>query len=123
MVFNIKRIIMVNISEKTKKSIVSSDVQQEIIKQVDIFNKKYMNADCVYTFNIKGKFIYLMYSQDNSVENVCRLTYGGDVNNMDFAIYKYSTEKYDPSEFFPGIEYVDGTVTGAMKAGLKAYPI
>ncbi len=30
---------------------------------------------------------------------------------------------YDPDEwFFPGSESVDGTVAGAMKAGLAAYP-
>ena len=41
-----------------------------------------------------------------------------------FAIFKYSSEKYDPEEwFFPGGEFVDGTVTGAMKAGMKAYEI
>ena len=34
------------------------------------------------------------------------------------------SEKYDPEEwFFPGEEYVDGTVTGAMKAGMAAYEI
>jgi hypothetical protein len=33
-------------------------------------------------------------------------------------------ERYDPDEwFFPGSEFVDGTLQGAMKAGLEAYPI
>jgi hypothetical protein len=50
------------------------------------------------------------------------LTYAGDVDDMDFAIYKYSTEKYDPNEWgFTGSECVDGTLEGAMKAGLKVY--
>ncbi|HEX9839103.1 MAG TPA: hypothetical protein VGA72_07145 [Anaerolineales bacterium] len=32
--------------------------------------------------------------------------------------------KYDPEEwFFPGEELVDGTVVGAMKAGMVAYEI
>ena len=40
-----------------------------------------------------------------------------------FAIYKYSDEQYDEEEwFFPGSEHVDGTIEGAMKAGLEAYP-
>lgn len=31
--------------------------------------------------------------------------------------------RYDPNEwFFPGSGYLDGTVEGAMKAGLEAYP-
>jgi hypothetical protein len=46
------------------------------------------------------------------------------MDNWDFAIYKYSDNCYDPEEwFFPGEEFVDGTVTGAMKAGMKAYDI
>ncbi len=31
--------------------------------------------------------------------------------------------RYDPDEWmFPGSGYLDGTVEGAMKAGLEAYP-
>jgi hypothetical protein len=53
-----------------------------------------------------------------------RLTWNGKMDNWDFAIYKYSSEQYDPEEwFFPGAEFVDGTVTGAMKAGMAAYEI
>ena len=41
----------------------------------------------------------------------------------EFAIYKYSSEGYDDDEFFfPGAGNVDGTVEGAMLAGLEAYP-
>jgi hypothetical protein len=46
------------------------------------------------------------------------------MDNWGFAIYKYSDNCYDPEEwFFPGEQYVDGTVTGAMKAGMEAYDI
>jgi hypothetical protein len=42
----------------------------------------------------------------------------------EFAIYKYSDDQYDAEEwFFPGSQHVDGTVEGALKAGLKAYPL
>jgi hypothetical protein len=41
----------------------------------------------------------------------------------EFAIFKYSDERYDPDEWmFPGGEELDGTIEGAMRAGLKAYP-
>ena len=41
-----------------------------------------------------------------------------------FAIFKWSSDKYDPDEwFFPGVEYVDGTIEGAIKATLEAYPV
>ena len=40
-----------------------------------------------------------------------------------FAIYKYSDERYDAEEwFFPGVGHINGTLEGAMKAGLEAYP-
>ena len=46
------------------------------------------------------------------------------MDNWDFAIYRHSKERYDPDEwFFPGTEFVDGTVIGAMQAGLAAYPV
>jgi hypothetical protein len=45
------------------------------------------------------------------------------MQHWDFAIYKYSDECYDPDEwFFPGAEEVDGTIEGAMRAGLMTYP-
>jgi len=38
-----------------------------------------------------------------------------------FAINKWTWSGYDPDEFlFPGAEFVDGTVEGAIKAGLDA---
>ena len=54
---------------------------------------------------------------------ICRLKYTGDMNDWEFAIYRYGNERYNPYEwFFPGAEYVERTVKGAMKAGLMAYP-
>ena len=48
----------------------------------------------------------------------------GKMDNREFAIFKWSSERYDPEEwFFPGSEYVDGTIEGAMKAGIEAYPV
>lgn len=45
------------------------------------------------------------------------------MDNWEFAIYKYSKDRYDPDEWmFPGSGHVDGTVEGAMKAGIEAYP-
>jgi hypothetical protein len=46
------------------------------------------------------------------------------MNGWDFAIFKWSMETYAPNEWmFPGSELVDGTVEGAMRAGLEAYPV
>ena len=39
-----------------------------------------------------------------------------------FAIYKYSSECYDPEEpWFPGAELLDGTVEQALKVGMQAH--
>ena len=109
-----------------KKEIIPASVVSEIESRVENFNKNYMaKKNSMYVFQIKGKFIYLMRTNDDdeSLENICRLTYRGDLENTEFAIYKFSTEKYDPNEWgFPGERLVDGSLEGAMKAGLKAYP-
>jgi hypothetical protein len=45
------------------------------------------------------------------------------MDNWEFAIFKWSTETYDSDEWmFPGSGEIDGTVDGAMMAGLQAYP-
>ena len=50
------------------------------------------------------------------------MEYAGPKKGWYFAIYKYSSEEYDEEDwFFPGNEFVDGTVKGALKAGMEAY--
>ena len=110
----------------TKTSNVIPDtVQSEIAMRIDAFNKKQLaKKGCKYLPVIKGKFIYLMRTTiDQQREPVCRLTYHGDLEDMSFAIFKWSSEAYSSSECFPGDNHIDGTLEGAMKAGLKAYPI
>jgi len=110
--------------KRVKKVIIPEHIQGQIILRVDRFNQRKMSKRYEkYYVEIKGKFIYLMYAMGGGqLDPVCRLTYKGDLENMDFAIYKYSTEKYDPNEYcFPGEEFVDGTLEGAMKAGMRAY--
>jgi hypothetical protein len=105
------------------KNIIPATVQDEIVKRVEIFNTKYFSKkEGRYHPSIKGKFVYLMRVGPSGLEPICRLTYNGNINNMDFAIFKYSSEKYDANEFcFPGANYVNGTIEGAMKAGMEAY--
>ena len=109
-----------------KNDVIPAVIQEEIEIRVKAFNEKKLSKKISkYVPKIHGKFIYLMRTlEDGSLEHVCRLTYTGDIEDMNFAIYKYSTETYAPKEmFFPGEEYVDGTIEGAMKAGLEAYPV
>jgi hypothetical protein len=107
-----------------QNSDVPVEIQNELNDRVKKFNEEKLSKSyCKYDIVIKGKFIYLNHQyQGNTTSKVARLTYNGDINKMYFAIYKYSSEMYDPNEFFyPGSEFINGTIEGAMKAGLKAY--
>jgi hypothetical protein len=94
-------------------------------------------ADCITTFNqtviqdpdvsyqprYRGAFLYLDRCDYGQVGRIARLTYTGALDRWEFAIYRYSDERYDPDEWlFPGAEELDGTLEGAMRAGLAAYP-
>ncbi|MEP6947932.1 MAG: hypothetical protein ABI863_01595 [Ginsengibacter sp.] len=108
------------------KSPISKEVQQEVATLIDAFNKKTFkgSTDFMYIPMFKGGFLYLNRKEHHRISPVARLKYTGDIKKWDFAIYKWSRDKYDPDEWlFPGSEYVNGTVEGAMKAGLAAYPV
>ena len=50
-----------------------------------------------------------------------RLEYTGNMEKWEFAIYKYSDERYDPEEWFS--EEASGwNYRGRHRAGLQAYP-
>ncbi len=108
-----------------KANKISLEIQSKIKEKVDAFNQKHLTkVRAKYTPRISGKFIYLDRMVTAGNGKICRLIFDGDLENMDFAIYKYSTETYDPKCWlFPGQTYVDGTLEGAMQAGLEAYPI
>ena len=120
-----------------KKQIIPTEIQEEVQKLVDEFNRVNLK-ECTsllnaffpskvkrgYSARFKGKYLYLDRTDRSEPLPICRLTWNGEMDNWDFAIYKYSSDKYDPEEwFFPGEEFVDGTITGAMKAGMVAYEI
>jgi hypothetical protein len=75
-----------------------------------------------YFARFRGQHLFLDRDDGGGPAPICRLTYTGDMKKWRFAIYKYSSERYDPQEtWFPGVELFDGTVKGAMRAGNKAY--
>lgn len=113
------------------------EIQDQVQKLVEEFNHKNFKkgdprlrmifsgtTDSGYSVRFKGKFLYLDRAERGRKPTpICRLTWTGAIDKWDFAIYKYSHEGYDSEEwFFTGADKVDGTVTGAMEAGMEAYP-
>lgn len=88
------------------------------------FNERVIRDPSRYfTSRYRGRYLYLGRLQRGVAYPICRLTYTGSLDRWDFAIFKYSNERYDPTEWlFPGSESVDGTIRGALRAGLAAYP-
>src|SRR6267143_5642411 len=102
---------------------IPDEVKTDVAARVEHFNiTAIRNPQCVYVPRSKGKFLYLDRQDYGRLHPICRLEYTGKMEDWSFAIYKYSDERYDDEEwFFPGAEHVDGTIEGAMKAGLEAY--
>lgn len=102
---------------------IPDSVKEEVVAIIDRFNSDELGGSgCSYIPRWKGKFLDLDLKDGDILGKICRLRYNGDMKGWEFAIFKYSTERYDPEEcFFPGAEFVNGTIEGAMMAGLEAY--
>lgn len=100
-----------------------AEVKQEVETIVDRFNiKRLSRLGIAYSARFRGLYVYLDRDDGGGPGPICRLKYTGDMKRWGFAIYKYSSDRYDPEEWwFPGADLVDGTVEGALKAGMKAY--
>jgi hypothetical protein len=107
-----------------KKKEIPAEIKVQTDKIVNDFNKNIIkDKDYYYITRYKGEYLYLDRDEDGANSPVCRLRYNGKMDNWGFAIYKFSADGYDPDEwFFPGADEIDGTVEGAMRAGLEAYP-
>lgn len=108
---------------------MKKSIPEEIQSQVKIIiatynNKVYKNSKTLaYSAVIKGNFLYLNRKEGELENPMARLRFMGKIDNWEFAIFKWSTERYDPDEdFFPGVQHLDGTLEGAMYAGDEAYP-
>jgi hypothetical protein len=108
-----------------KKQDIPEDVKAKVVDIVNRFNQKNSRrSDCYYAAHFRGRYLYLDRSDFGNVGPICRLKYTGKIDDWGFAIFRWSSETYDPNEWtFPGSELADGTIEGAMMAGLEAYPV
>ncbi len=94
------------------KKLIKKEAQDSVTK----YNKINKTQ---YTIRFRAQFAYL----NRGSTQIGRLKYDEATKEWDFAVYKYSNNAYDPEEFmFPGYELLDGTIEGAMQAGMKIYP-
>ncbi len=107
------------------KPVIPQTIQSQVETIVAEFNRsRFPKPERGYQARFRGRFLYLDRCDLGEPFQICRLEYQGRLDDWDFAIYRHSKERYDPDEwFFPGIDFVDGTVMGAMEAGLEAYPV
>jgi hypothetical protein len=105
---------------------IPSDVQKQAEEILERFNNEQLKDTGIrYVFRFKGKYLYIDRQDLSSARPspICRLQYTGDPSNWLFDVYLYSDNCYDPEEgCFPGRDLVDGTIEGALYAGLEAYP-
>ncbi|MDZ7879288.1 MAG: hypothetical protein U5L45_16520 [Saprospiraceae bacterium] len=126
---------------KSKLVSIPNDIKHEVLEIVEGFNQK---SKTYYRADFRGKFCYisridkndkaplfikavkLFLPTDNAPEletKIGRLTWTGDMDSWDFAVYKYSRDSYDPDEwFFPGREKLNGTVQSVLETGYTIYP-
>ena len=107
------------------KTKITTDIQEKVNKIIDEFNESEFKKqpDFMYYPMYRSDCLYIYRKEGEKDGPICRLKYTGNFTDWDFAIYKYSREKYDPDEFcFPGFQHVNGTIEGALKAGIEAYP-
>lgn len=100
------------------------EIRESAQSIVEHFNRVYLRGSVSYVARFKGSYLYLDREDYGShPAEICRLHYGGSLNKWKFAIFKHSSNRYDPDEFmFPGAGLLDGTIEGAMRCGMEAYP-
>ena len=103
---------------------IPDTIKAQVAERIAAFNREVLpDPHVFYQPRYQGRFLYLDRYDYGQFSRICRLTYTGTLDRWEFAIYKYSDERYDPAEwFFPGAPELDGTLEGAMRAGLAAYP-
>jgi hypothetical protein len=104
---------------------IPAEVKKQLEAILRDFNQNVLqDTEFPYVVSYRGQNAYFGRRDfmGGGVNPRFRLQYTGKMDDWKFAIYKYSSNRYDPDDWvFPGFGYVDGTVEGALKAGLEAY--
>jgi hypothetical protein len=95
------------------KHIKIEEIFKEAEKSIDFFNKKNK-----YQYSIIAKRGFFILCRNGIIG---KLKFNRETKLWGFSIYSYSDNCYLENAFFPGVELLDGTLEGAMKAGLEAY--
>ena len=98
-------------------------VRNLVEQAVEDFNRDEISGSGK-TYHVRFQGCYVHVDRDDGIGPcpVFRLEYTGDLSDWGFAIYMYSADDYDEEEnFFPGADKLDGTIEGALRAGMKAY--
>jgi hypothetical protein len=105
------------------KKTIPDEVKEDALRTIERFNlRELAKTGSCYIARFQGKYLYLDREDFGDISPICRLEYTGAGKPWGFAIYKYSADRYDPEEcWFSGFELADGTVKGALKAGMAAY--
>ncbi|MBN2305476.1 MAG: hypothetical protein JXQ72_13405 [Anaerolineae bacterium] len=106
------------------KQRIPDDIRQQVEAIVEQFNQNVVkDADRFFVTRYRGLYVYLdRYADGINASQRGRIKYTGAMKDWEFAIFKYSSETYDPDEWmFPGSQYLNGTVEGALKACAEAY--
>ncbi len=103
---------------------IPAEVKKQVEAIVDRFNHEAIrDPGRFFVLRYRGTCVYLDRRRSGRAFQRGRIQYTGAMDEWDFAIFKYSTESYDPDEWmFPGSQYLNGTVEGALKACVEAYP-
>jgi protein involved in sex pheromone biosynthesis len=99
------------------------EIKQQVDEIVERFNDEIIqDAHRFFETRYRGLYVYLDRRDGHIVSQRGRIKYTGAMDEWEFAIFKYSSETYDPDEWmFPGSQYLNGTVEGALKACAAAY--
>lgn len=81
------------------------------------------DSGTAYKAYAKGEYLYMDRNDYGRDTRTFRLLFRGKIDNWDFEIFKWSSERYTDDTFgMPGEQFLDGTVSGAMKAADELYP-